>query len=76
MRGNLLGHGVDDIVERPVKHLDQEGELLQDATVQVSGESRGVQRNPPDGLSLSEPCGLLVAVGLTYALVVGIPVGV
>lgn len=39
VRGDLLGHGVDDIVEGPVEHLDQEGELLQDAAVQVSGES-------------------------------------
>jgi len=37
--GNLLGHGVDEVVESPVEHLDQEGELLQNAAVDVSSES-------------------------------------
>lgn len=36
---DLLGHGVDDVVESPVEHLDQEGELLQDAAVDVSSKS-------------------------------------
>lgn len=37
--GNLLGHGVYDVVESPVEHLDQEGKLLQNAAVEVSSES-------------------------------------
>lgn len=51
--GDLLCHGVDDVVQSPVEHLDQEGELLQDATVDVSSKSRSVQRDPPNGLPLS-----------------------
>jgi len=37
--GSLLRHGVCDIVERPVKHLDQEWILLQDAAVKVIGKA-------------------------------------
>lgn len=51
--GNLLGHGVDDVVESPVEHLDQEGELLQNATVDVSSKPRSIERDPPDCLPLS-----------------------
>jgi hypothetical protein len=36
---DLLRHGVNSVVESPVEHLDQEGELLQNAAVDVSSKS-------------------------------------
>jgi len=76
VRGDLLGHGVDDIVESPVEHLNEEGELLQDPAVQVSGKPGGVQRNAPDCLSLSQPGGLLIAGCFAHALSIAVLVRV
>jgi len=72
--GNLLGHGVDDVVEGPVEHLDEKGEFLQDSAVQVSGESGSVQRDAPDCLPLSQPGGLFVARCLAHALGIAVRV--
>lgn len=37
--GQGFGHAVKDIGDDPIKHLDQEGELLQDAAMDVVGET-------------------------------------
>lgn len=74
VRGNLLGHGVDDVVEGPVEHLDEKGEFLQDPAVQVSGKSGGVQRNSPDCLPLSQPGGLLIPRCFAHALGIAVRV--
>lgn len=37
--GQDFGHAVKDIGDDPIKHLDQEGKLLQDAAVEVVGET-------------------------------------
>ena len=45
--GNRFRCNVGDIVQSPVKHLDQERELLQQPAVRVLRIARGVQRRDP-----------------------------
>lgn len=47
-------HGVEEIVDRPVEHLDQEGKFVQDSTVDVTGPARRVWRG--DGYATDPIC--------------------
>nr|POE87950.1 hypothetical protein CFP56_11179 [Quercus suber] len=73
--GQICGHAVEGIVDDPVEHLDQEGEALQQARMQVVLEARAVGRHDGGQAAAGPDLGrmlLLGEVGLTVIVVVAV----